>query len=114
MTDADAGAATSASATAPAVRWSVRTKLMLLAVTVATVPLALVGVALLNVNAVALEQANQELLAAVIDDISASVDRSFDDVETGLERVSRALTDPALPEDARLPVALDAVASTEG
>jgi len=95
-------------------RWGVRSKLVALAIAVSAIPLAAVGLALLDVNGDELRLRNQEILAAVVDDITAAIDRSFDDVEATAESVARALTDPQLADELRVPVALAAVSSAEG
>lgn len=91
----------------------VRLKLMLLTVLVSTIPIAAIGIALIDINVRTLEQTNRELSSAVLDDIAASVDHSLQGVDTTLSGVAGALVDPTIQDDLRIPLAMQTVAASE-
>lgn len=82
-----------------------RLKLSLLAIILATIPLAIVGYSLINVNKESLERVHEELLFAVIDDVATSLASTTSDAEDLLNAVARALEDDSVAMSTRLGLA---------
>ncbi|MEM9860204.1 MAG: adenylate/guanylate cyclase domain-containing protein, partial [Myxococcota bacterium] len=70
-----------------------RLKLTLLGGGLALVPLAIVGLLLLDVNARAVEVTSREFQLAVLDDVARSMDEALADAQDTLDAVGRVLTD---------------------
>ncbi|MEM9073166.1 MAG: adenylate/guanylate cyclase domain-containing protein [Myxococcota bacterium] len=91
-----------------------RLKLTVVGGLLALVPLAIVGVLLLDANAAAVRRDSRELQMAVADDVARTVEASFVDVQNGLDSIGRLLVDSSLSPEATERLALDQVAGHEG
>lgn len=84
---------------------SLRIKLALLALVVATLPVLGIGVLALRVNAETLVNAQRELQIALLEDLARTLDEQLGDAEVGLDTVARVLSDATLAGDARIALA---------
>lgn len=94
-------------------RVPLRLKLATLAASLATIPLAVVGLRLIDVNATAVELLSRELQLAVVDDVSREVDRELAHAQDTLNSVGRVLTSDELLGDQMVAVALAQVEAAE-
>ena len=97
----------------PPVRVSLRAKLSAMAVLLVVVPLAVVGILLVDINAETVKENNRELQIAVGQDVQSTVDASFAQAEDGLETVARALVRGDLSEELRLSLLRSSVEGAE-
>lgn len=84
---------------------SLRIKLALLALLLATLPLAGIGVLALRVNAETLVNGQRELQIALLEDLTRTLDAELRDAELGLDTTARVLSDATLDGDARIALA---------
>jgi class 3 adenylate cyclase len=84
---------------------SLRIKLALLALLLATLPLAGIGVLALRVNAETLVNGQRELQIALLEDLARTLDAELRDAELGLDTTARVLSDATLGGDARIALA---------
>lgn len=84
---------------------SLRIKLALLALLLATLPLAGIGVLALRVNAETLVNGQRELQIALLEDLARTLDAELRDAELGLDTSARVLSDATLAGDARIALA---------
>jgi class 3 adenylate cyclase len=105
VTEAEPGAS------APRVRVSLRAKLALLTAILAVVPLAGVGLALVDVNASAVEVSSRELQIAVLEDVARTIESDLAVAQDGLEGVGGALTSQDHADADRLMLAMTLVES---
>lgn len=90
---------------APPRAWfRLRWKLALLATFLAVVPLAAVGLALIGVNADAVEQLSREKQLLVLDDVSRTIAAEMQEARDDLETLGAFLADPALDVETKLSV----------
>ena len=92
---------------------SLRLKLGLLAAALATIPLAVVGLLLIDVNEEAVTILSRELQLAVVDDLARTIDQEFIEAQDGLDAVGRVLTNADLTAEVTVPIALATVESSE-
>lgn len=85
---------------------SLRAKMMIMGALITVVPLGLVGLALVDVNADALQRTTREFQLAITDDMSRTVDAAFERAQDTLDAVARTLADGELPAALRLSGAL--------
>jgi adenylate cyclase len=90
-----------------------RLKLTLAGALLALVPLGIVGLALLDVNADAVRTHAREYDLAVADDVARTIAASFVEAQDTLDAVGRIVVDRDLPEDATLRLALALVSGAE-
>lgn len=95
------------------VRVSLRLKLGLVCALLAVVPLSLVGLALVDVNADTVETTSRELQVSVLQDVANTIDAEFRTAEQGSLAIARALASQEVQDDLRLPLALTIVESNE-
>ncbi|MFN3199921.1 MAG: adenylate/guanylate cyclase domain-containing protein [Bradymonadia bacterium] len=91
--------------------FSLRNKLMIMGALLTVLPLGAVGLALVDINADALEHTTREFQLAITNDVSRAVEGTFERVQDTLDAVARTLTDADLPGQARVGNALRLVAS---
>ncbi len=92
---------------------SLRVRLLLLAALLAIVPLGVVGVRLIDVNATTVELLSRELQLAVVDDVARVIDRELAAAQDALNAVGRILTNDQMAEDQILTLALVLVEAAE-
>lgn len=90
-----------------------RWKLGALAAVLATVPLAIVGVLLIDVNARTVENLGREVQLAVLDDVARAIDAELAATQDGLDAVGHVLTDPDRDPDTALALASTLVVGHE-
>jgi len=90
-----------------------RTKLALLAVVASSLPSAVVGLVLIDVNENALSRINEELMFSVIDDVAGTIDRALVRHQDALDSVARTLEASDHPIASRIALAKALVAGTE-
>ncbi|MEO0325058.1 MAG: adenylate/guanylate cyclase domain-containing protein, partial [Myxococcota bacterium] len=90
-----------------------RLKLSLVGALLTLVPLAVVGVLLLDVNADEVRTSAREIQLAVADDVARTIDASFVDVQDGLDAVGRVLLDRRLDGAATEGLLFDLVSARE-
>jgi adenylate cyclase len=88
-------------------------KLAALAALLVTVPLVVVGLVLIDVNADGVAVLSRELQLAVVDDVARTIDQEFVEAQDGLDATGRVLADPALPADATIVIARSMVEAHE-
>jgi class 3 adenylate cyclase len=88
----------------PRARFRLRWKLAALATFLAVVPLAAVGLALLRVNADAVEQLSREKQLLVLDDVTRTIDQEMVEAQDALGTLGSFLADPALGLETKLSV----------
>jgi adenylate cyclase len=91
-----------------------RLRLAIAALGLAIVPLAVAGWSLLSINEAALEDANRELLFAVIDDVGHTISDAFTQGSLGLIAVSNALADERVSAADRVATTRQLVAALPG
>lgn len=96
----------------PVVRWSLRWKLGVGAVVISTVPLALTGLLLLDINRRALVTENRTLRLAVADDVARTITDTLNHIHDHLTAVALMLTQIDSPAESRIAIALAAVDSS--
>lgn len=90
--------------TAPKPRLRLRWKLAALAAFLAVGPLVGVGVALIDVNASAVEQLSREVQLLVLEDVTRTIDQEMSEADDALRMVAALFADPSLDDTARLAV----------
>lgn len=93
--------------------FSLRLKILVFSGLLATIPLAVIGLRLIDVNASAVELLSRELQLAVVDDIGRTVDAELDESIDRLNALGRVLTNDQLPPEQVLTLALALVESAE-
>ena len=83
---------------------TLRTKLTVLTVLAASLPILIVGNSVLNVNRDALQQSNRELLSVVTNDITSDVEVVVRESKAVLDRIASSLSDPDIEEEMRINV----------
>ena len=91
-------------------RWTLRAKGTIAALAVAVVPMAALGLLVLDIQRKGLSRAEKELEAAVVDEAAASVIASFDQATDTAARVNAVFADEAIDADARTRLIGDLVA----
>ena len=90
-----------------------RAKLTVLAVLLVSVPLAVAGVSLFDVNADAVKTLARELQLAILEDVARTIDAHVAQAVTDVTAVARALGGAAQPQEARLGMAVALVEAAE-
>lgn len=90
-----------------------RLKLVIMAALLATIPPAVVGLRLIDVDAETVEILSRELQLAVVDDMARVIDREFSDAQDDLNAIGRVLTDDTMGDDQVITLALAQVEASE-
>ncbi|MFV8751954.1 adenylate/guanylate cyclase domain-containing protein [Nannocystaceae bacterium ST9] len=84
---------------------SLRFKLAVLALVIATLPVGVIGWLAIRVNFDTLVTNQRELQIALLEDLARTLDDELGDAEAGLDTIGRVLSDSAIDGDARLALA---------
>lgn len=88
----------------PRARFPIGLKLGLMATLLAVVPLAAVGVALIDVNARAIEELSREAQLLALDDLARTIDQEFVDAQDALDTIGSLFAHGSLDDQTRLEV----------
>lgn len=112
-TATEVGGGKKSEARSPKLKTSLRSKLVVLAAALATVPPLVLGWLLIDVDADTVELLSREVQLAAVDDVARTIDQEFTSAQDALNAVGRVLVDDGATDDAKITLALAQVEASE-